>query len=48
MLSKYIGEETGNGWCAPNAVKYLDEIERMNYELAIVDGKIVYKKWKII
>ena len=40
MLKKYIGEETGSGWCAPNKVKYLDEFERAKYELSIVEGKL--------
>ena len=47
MLSKYIGEETGNGWCAPSAVKYLDDVERLEYELAIVDGKLYTKNGKL-
>ncbi|HEX8377664.1 MAG TPA: hypothetical protein VF602_07585 [Pedobacter sp.] len=39
MLKKYSGEATGSGWCAPSAVRYLDELERAQFELAIVDGK---------
>lgn len=42
-----IGEETGNGWCAPSAVKYLDDVERLEYELAIVDGKLYTKNGKL-
>ncbi len=47
MLKKYIGEETGSGWCAPSVVKYLDEIERGQYELAIVEGKLYTANGKL-
>lgn len=47
VVKKYIGEETGHGWCAPKAVKYLDEIERLDYEIAIIDGKLYTKNGKL-
>ncbi|MEL1244676.1 hypothetical protein AAEO56_10425 [Flavobacterium sp. DGU11] len=47
MLKKYISEETGKGWCAPDAVKYLTEAERLEYELAIIDGKLYTKGGKL-
>lgn len=40
MEAKYVGEETGQGWSAPFKVKYLDEIERLEYKLTIKDGKL--------
>lgn len=46
MVKKYIGEETGHGWCKPNKVKYLNEAERLEYELAVIDGKLYTKKGK--
>lgn len=33
MLKKYIGEETGKGWCAPDAVTYLTEAEGLSLNL---------------
>lgn len=47
ILKKYIGEETGRGWCAPSAVRYLDDLERLEYELAVVDGKLYTKNGKL-
>lgn len=47
ILKRYIGEQTGNGWCAPSIVQYLDEIGRAKFELAIVDGKFYSANGKL-
>lgn len=46
MLSKYKGEELGIELFNYSKVKYLTEAERLEYELAIVDGKLFTKNGK--
>lgn len=41
MDEHYLNEETGNGWCAPDKVKYLTASERALLKLTIKDG-VVY------
>lgn len=47
MNISYVAEETGKGWCRPSKVKYLDDIERKQYELFIKEGKLFDSNGKL-
>ena len=47
MLKKYIGEENGIVLFNFSKVKYLTEVERLEYELVIIDGKFYTKSGKL-
>lgn len=40
MDKMFLKEETGKGWCAPKAVKYLNKYERIEFKLSVKEGKI--------
>lgn len=46
MLKDYVGEETG-GKFEGSKVKYLDEVERLDYQLTVKDGKLYDAKGKL-
>jgi hypothetical protein len=49
MNSRYINEETGkNSWCAPKKVKYLNKLERLEFKIEVINGKLYDFKGNVL